>query len=47
MKPDLAKENAALRKALRRLTIAQGKIVDLFIKSSMENLGIKPKRRRK
>lgn len=43
---NLKSDNKALRKALRDLTTAYVKVIDLFLACSMENVGLKPKRKR-
>ena len=40
---DLKKENKVLKKALKDLTTAYVKVIDLFLEVSMENVGLKPK----
>jgi hypothetical protein len=38
----LRRENKALRKALQDLTKTYVQVIDLFIETSMENVGLKP-----
>lgn len=41
---DLRLENRVLRKALNDLTKAYVQVIDLFLETSMEHLGLKPKK---
>jgi hypothetical protein len=47
MSKNLARENKRLRQALRDITEAYVKVIDLFLACSRENVGLKPAKSRR